>query len=440
MKFRKILLGSMVLILSLAPLAGCGSNKASEDSSGKTEITFWSSPNPTQYKFWQTMAEKFEKENSDITVKVSQMKESPSSEATIQSAVSSKTTPTLSENITRSFAAQLAESNAIVPVSDLANYDQIISERSMTESIKNWTFSDDKNYVIPVYSNPILLGWRTDILKEVGIDTIPKTYSEVLEAGKKLKEKYPDKLLWGKNDGDLADTTAWLRWFDFFPLYNAASEGNGYVSNGKFIADKSAFESVLNFTSQLAKNNLIQIGTSTDPFENGDATMMVLGPWNFSNWAEKYPELKYETNYQISAPVVPDSMSEVENPKTYADAKGVVIYANATKKEQAAAMEFMKFVYADADNDVELMEKTSLIPARDDAADNEAFSSYFEENPQMKIYASYVANSLPSMDDSRFNDIQTILGEKAWVPVLRQEITAEKAWSENKSAVEEVLK
>ena len=42
------------------------------------------------------MAAEFDKQNEDITVEVSQMKVSPSSEATIQSAIASNTAPTLS--------------------------------------------------------------------------------------------------------------------------------------------------------------------------------------------------------------------------------------------------------------------------------------------------------------------------------------------------------
>ncbi len=424
-------------------LAACGNSEdkeSSEGASGKTKITFWAAPNPTQYKYWQDMAKEFEKENENITVEVSQMKESPSSEATIQSAVASNTTPTISENITRSFAAQLADSKAIIPVNDLEHYDDIISERSMDESIKGWAFGDGSNYVLPVYSNPILLGWRKDILAEAGVDNVPTTYTETLDAAKKLKEKYPDKLLWGKSDGDLTDTTAWLRWFDFFPLYDAASDGNAYVTDGEFVADEAAFTNVLTFASDLAEEKMVQIGAATDPFENGDAVMTVLGPWNFANWAEKYPELNYQENFDVTAPMVPGDRSDVEMPKTYADAKGIVVYADATEEEQKAAMAFLNFVYSDPQHDVELMEKTNLIPARDDAVENEAFKAYFDENPEMSVYADYVSNAVPSMDDARFNDIQTILGEQAWVPTLRQEVKADQAWSDNKKAVEEVLK
>jgi len=118
MKMKKILFGATAILVGTTLLSACGGN--SEDSAAndeKTNITFWAAPNPTQLKYWQEMADEFEKQNEDITVEVTQMKESPSSEATIQSAIASNTAPTLSENINRSFAAQLAASEAILPLS-----------------------------------------------------------------------------------------------------------------------------------------------------------------------------------------------------------------------------------------------------------------------------------------------------------------------------------
>ena len=47
------------------------------------------------------------------------MKESPTSEAGIQSAIAGKSAPTMSENINRGFAAQLSESKALVPLDEI---------------------------------------------------------------------------------------------------------------------------------------------------------------------------------------------------------------------------------------------------------------------------------------------------------------------------------
>jgi len=436
MKMKKILFGATAILVGTTLLSACGGN--SEDSAAndeKTNITFWAAPNPTQLKYWQEMADEFEKQNEDITVEVTQMKESPSSEATIQSAIASNTAPTLSENINRSFAAQLAASEAILPLEQQASFDTIVEDRNMKQTIDSWKFSDDSQYVLPVYSNPILFGWRLDILNELGINEVPKTYTELLQVVDKVKDT--DKALWAKKD--LTDPTAWMRWFDFFPLYNAASEGAGFVENNKFSADETVMNNVFELMSTLADENVLRTGEATDPFENGDSIMTDLGPWTFPNWEEKYPELKFGENYTVTAPVVPDALADTEHVSTYADAKGIVMYAQATEEEQEAAMKFLSFVYSDENNDMKLLEMTSLIPARDDATENDTFKAYFEENPAMKVYAENVPYAVPAMDNEKYNDIQQVFGEQAWVPVVRGEKDAKTAVTDARTAVEGAL-
>ncbi|MCB2612758.1 carbohydrate ABC transporter substrate-binding protein, partial [Listeria monocytogenes] len=68
-------------------LTACGGGNRKSDDNGNTKVTFWSAPNPTQVKYWYEMAKSYEKETPDVTIEVAQMKESPSSEATIQSAI-----------------------------------------------------------------------------------------------------------------------------------------------------------------------------------------------------------------------------------------------------------------------------------------------------------------------------------------------------------------
>ncbi|WP_142433127.1 ABC transporter substrate-binding protein [Enterococcus mundtii] len=438
MKMKKIFLGLTTVLAGTVLLAGCGNQSTSGDSGsddGKTKITFWAAPNPTQLRYWQEMATEFEAQNDEITVEVTQMKESPSSEATIQSAIASNTAPTLSENVNRSFAAQLAASEAILPLNQQSGFDSIVEARHMDQTIESWKFSDDSQYVLPVYSNPILFGWRIDLLEELGFSEVPKTYSELLEVVEKVQET--DKALWAKRD--LSDPTAWMRWFDFFPLYNAASEGGSFVENEKFSVDEAAMTDVFDLMSQLADANVLRTGEATDPFENGDSIMTDLGPWTFPNWGEKYPELTFGENYTVTTPVVPDALADVKEVSTYADAKGIVMYAQATEEEQEAAMAFLEFVYSDDEHDMKLLEMTSLIPARDDAKENEIFAAYFEENPAMKVYAENVPFAVPAMDNEKFNEIQQAFGEQAWVPVIRGEKDAKTATADAKSAVEGAL-
>lgn len=438
-KKLKKLIGTLGLLgMLVGGLSACGKSgdkENADDATGKTKITFWAAPNPTQVKYWKEMATNFEKENENVTVEVSQMKESPSSEATIQSAIASKTAPTLSENINRSFAAQLANSKAILPLNEQTDFDAIVKGRHMDQSIEGWKFSDGNQYVLPVYSNPILFGWRLDTLKDLGFDEAPTTYSELIKVAEKLKGT--DTALWAKKD--LADPTAWMRWFDFFPLYNAASKDGAFVDDNEFVGNETAMKDVFELMNTLAKDKVLRTGEATDPFENGDSVMTDLGPWTFPNWAEKYPEMEFNKTYTVTTPVVPDDMADEEHVSTYADAKGIVMYAQATEDEQKAAMEFLKFVFENEENDMKLLEMTSLIPARDDATENETFKAYFDENPAMKVYAENVPYAIPAMDNEKYNDIQQVFGEKAWVPVIRDETTADQAYKDAKEAIEGVL-
>ncbi|AYF99940.1 ABC transporter substrate-binding protein [Lactococcus allomyrinae] len=431
MKFGKTLTISSVALASLVLLAACGNAKGN-DATGKTTITFWAAPNPTQLTFWNKMAKNYEAQHPKVEVKVSEMKNSPTSEAYIQSAIASKTAPTMSENISRSFAAQLSESKAIIPLNKQVSFDSIVKTRDMSKTIAPWKFSDGNQYVLPVYSNPIFMAWRLDKLKELGFDKAPTTYSELEAVAAKLKGN-KNLSLWAAPA--LVDPTAYQRWFDYFPLYYAASNGADWVKNGKYVADHSANKQVFELMSALAKDNVLQTGAATNPFENGNSLIEVTGAWVFANWTTQFPDLQYNKTYTITPPVVPDDMSTKGNINTYSDAKGVSIYASATKAQQKAAMDFLKFVFSDSKNDLIWLNDTSLTPARDDVTTNSTFTSYFDKNPQMKVIADMIPNAIPAIDNSKYNDIQQAFGTDSWIPVVQGKMAPEKAVAAAKTAV-----
>ncbi|WP_274653922.1 extracellular solute-binding protein [Paenibacillus humicola] len=405
---------------------------------GVTTIEFWAAPNPTQQAFWQEMAKNYEATNPNVKINVSAMKESPTSEAGIQAAIAAKSAPTMSENINRGFAAQLADSKALVPLDTLDGFQDIVSERNMSSTIGPWKFADGHQYVLPIYSNAMLFGWRLDTLKELGYSEPPKTYGEILELTKKLKAKYGDKkFLWAK--ADLADPTAWKRWFDFYMLYDAASNGNKFIEGDKFTGDDKAGQEVLTFVDDLRKEKGLLARQTTDPFENGVGTFVDIGPWTFTTWAQKYPNLKYNVNYALTMPPVPDDVDPAKS-KTFADTKGLVIYASATKAQQEAAVGFIKWVYSDAKNDAAWFQQTMLPPARDDLTSNAAFKTILDQNPQLKPYAENVPNAIPPMDNAKYNDLQTIIGEQAFNKVVKGEISPADGWANMKKAIEDALK
>ncbi|WCF08932.1 ABC transporter substrate-binding protein [Paenibacillus thiaminolyticus] len=428
---------SILLILTMvfSVLAACSKGEAPKESAdGVITIDFWAAPNPPQQAYWMEMAKEYEAVNPNVKINVSAIKESPSSEASIQAAIAGGSAPAISENINRGFAAQLARSQALVPLNTLPQFNDIVSGRNMSNTLDPWEFADGNQYVLPIYSNPMLFGWRIDILKELGYNEAPKTYSEVLDVAKKLKEKYPDKYVWGKG-ADLVDPTAWKRWFDFFMLYNAASDGNKFIDGDKFVGDDAAGVKTLEFVDNLRKEKAILAKNVTDPFESGIGIFTDLGPWTFNYWAEKFPEMKYNETYTLSLPPVPDGMNPDEA-KTFSDAKGLVIFSSVPKEQQEAAAEFIKWVYSDPKNDAKWFEKTNLPPARDDLAELPEFKSIIEQSPELELYAKSVPLGIPAIDNARYNELQTLIGQEAFNKVVLGEIDPKTGWDNMKKAIE----
>lgn len=423
-------------------LSGCAANKPAGDNSSKTSsgpvtIDFWSAPVPQQQAFWKKMADEYAKVNTNVKVNVSAMPESPSSEAGIQSAIAGGTAPTISENVFRGFGAQLAENSAIVPLDSFQGFNDIVKTRGMENIMNTWKYGDGHQYVLPVFSNPSLFLWRIDILKELGYNEPPKTYSQVIELGKKLKAKYPDKFVWAS--ADFVNTSWYKRWWDYLTLYHGASNGNAFVKGNQLVAEDKAATDVFKFFADMTAGNMLLSQKSTDPFETGLSVATQLVPFKFKAMREKYPDLKFNQKFVVAAAPVPDGV-DTNNVKTIADSKGLVIYSQASKEKQQAAFDFVKWVYSKPENDLAWLETTNLLPARDNLTNEPAFKDVLAKYPELNLYAASVKNAVPAIDSSKYVDIQTAIGEKGLVPVLSGKAAPDKAWESVKEAIKNALK
>jgi multiple sugar transport system substrate-binding protein len=400
-------------------------------------ITFWNAPNPPQGVFWTNMAKAYMAEHPNVTINVSSMPESPSSEAGIQAAIAGGTAPTGSENVFTGFGETLQSSQAIVALDQMPGWEDVIKARHMEKTIEGWKFPDGHYYAVPMYTNAMLMGWRGDILKDIGYDNPPTTFSDVVAMGQKLLEKYPDKFVWA--NASLTDDTWWQRWFDFFILYDAASNGQPLVSGNQITADDQAAIDVLTFLQDMEQNKELLTETATNPFETGMSVMGVIGPWTFSSWAEQFPELKYGDTYTLTVPMVPDGYPMGQPVDTFADAKGIVIYAQAKPEEQQAMWDFYTWVLSDENNDLAWFQQTNLPPARDDLSTNDAFKAIFDASPELIPYAAEIPNAVPPSSGAQYTDVQVSLGDEAIIPVVTGKKSPEEAWNAWKIAAESII-
>lgn len=403
---------------------------------GEVRIVFWAAPNPPQEAFWAEMAQQYMDENPNVIIDVRAMPEAPTSEAGIMAAIAGGNPPTASENIFTGFGGELQRNDAIVPLNEMEGWDDLISTRSMQQTIEGWEFPDGNYYILPIYSNAMLWSWRIDRLQELGFDEAPRTYSEIIEVGQALKQDDPNQFVWARPA--LTEDTWWERWFDFFILYYAASDGQPLITGDEITADDDAAIEVLTWLQQMAEEDLLLTQPVTDPFETGVSLATQLGPWTFAAWAEQYPDLALDENFVLTPPPVPDDHPD-EEVNTFADAKGIVIYALASEEEQQAMWEFIQWVYSDPENDLNWMQRTNLPAARDDLATDETFAPFFDENPELLAYAEALPLAVPPMEHPQFTEIQSLLGQQAVIPVILGQKEPEQAWQDWRAAVEPIL-
>jgi multiple sugar transport system substrate-binding protein len=122
---------------------------------------------------------------------------------------------------------------------------------------------------------------------------------------------------------------------------------------------------------------------------------------------------------------------------TFADTKGMVLFAQSEKKKEA--WEFMKWYFNDVQHDVAWIEATNMPPVREDLTDNEAFSAYFEAHPVVKKYAEGVVYSVPPALIAKTIEAQQIMGREMIEPIWFGTKNPDKAMEDVVKAVEKFL-
>lgn len=426
-KVSSVLLATAML-LSLTACNNSSKNAVNSTGSKTVSITFWSAPNAAQTQYWTDEANSFMTQNKDITIKVSAMSESPSSEAGITNAIASGSQPTASENITRGFAEQLASSDAIIDLSKTSAFAAIVKARSMDSIVKGWEFDGNKQYVIPLYCSPTLIAYNTKMVN----GKVPETYDDLFALQSKLGA---NQFLFYRSE--LSSSNWWECWYDFMSNYYAITK-TPFITGNKLTADDSASIKVLDYYQKLrdTKGGLLKQDAG-DAFPEGQALSYTLGSWAIPAMADKYPNFKYGTNYILGLPL---KSSSSDAGGTFGDTKGVVIYASASVAQQAAAETFISWVMTNPQSDMKLLEQCALIPARGDYDSNATFTAYFKQNPALKEYADAVKLSTPAMDNQNMTQIQTAMREDAILPLMNNQIkTGDEAWTAMKSAIQATL-
>lgn len=423
----KKLISFMLAVVMVFGLAACGKSEKNV-----INVDFWSAPNQGQYDYWSARAEAFNALNVKIgekTVKVAvqQMPETPSSEAGIQNAIATGTVPAVSENINTGFAATLADSQAVYDIQDEDWYKEIVANRAIGTAVEGWAING-KQYVIPLYINPMAFQWNVKALEVLGAE-VPTTIDEFNAVMAAFVEKKDELKAIGVEHtfyrpSLLRADQWWERWYDFQMVYQSLNGPVNWVDGNTLNFTQEGIVKTYEFIGSMG--NTIMTG-EIEPLWSADQVPVLFSinaPWEVNMLTENGKV--YGTDY-VYGPTLVENKGDTAY--SYADSKGLVFYKHESisEEEHQGAVEFISWVYNaenSAANDLEWLNVTNMMPVRGDLETNPEFASKFDELPALKGLAAYIPNAIPAMAHVKMTEIQTALSEQM-VPYIEEVLKSE---------------
>ncbi len=347
---------------------------------GIVTLTYWPAPNPQEMELADSLVRVWNRNNPTVRVRMQAIPVGQSTEEVLLAAIAANTTPDICSNIWPGALFDYTRAGGLIALDSFADFDSVMAQRMSVELLESFRSGDGRFYQIPWKTNPVMMIYNVRMLREMGYEAPPLTYSEYIDVGKKVREHFGDRVWMGQRD---IRPIWWQRFFDFYPLYLAASGGETLFKDGEINFVNEYAEEVLTFFYRIYAEGIYpRTFTHTrDPFLMEGTVTNFAGPWQIPTVQRYAPHIEIG----VSTIPVPD---DHEGPVfTYGDYKNISIFSSTDHPDEA--WEFVKFLI-EAENDLLLLEIANQIPARDDLLINPLFEEYFALNPNIVIFAEQV--------------------------------------------------
>jgi multiple sugar transport system substrate-binding protein len=171
-------------------------------------------------------------------------------------------------------------------------------------------------------------------------------------------------------------------WFDFYPLFIAASGGQQLVEDGQSQFNNPAGLAAAELWAQLYERGLTpNENYEGDAFNDQKAAMSIVGPWAIAVYGES-------VNWGVVPVPTPDGVAP-EEISTFSDEKSVGLFSAC--ENRGMAWEFLKFTTSE-DADGQLLELSGQMPMRDELPTT--YPDYFAANPAYEVFADQAARTV----------------------------------------------
>lgn len=362
---------------------GCSEHNDGRPSETKNVVTltYWPAPNPQEVQLADSIVKEWNRLHPNIQVKMQPIPVSQSTEEVLLAAIAGKTTPDVCSNIWPGALAEFTRLGGLIPLDQFPDFDSVVTSRSPADVVESLRDPSGHFYQMPWKTNPVMMFYNKRLFAESGVTTVPRTYSEFFDAAKKVTRDTNGD---GQIDVWMGERDIrpiwWQRWFDYYCMYIAASNGKTFFVNGEPNLDYKASTNVLEFFRRCYSENYFPhtFFQGGDPFLLERKATNFAGPWQIATLQTLAPHLQFGV---APIPVPDDHQGPVY---TYGDYKNIAIFS--TTKHPKEAWEFVKFL-VNATYDLMLLKIANQIPIRKDLLTNPMFREYFEKNPVMVEFA-----------------------------------------------------
>jgi multiple sugar transport system substrate-binding protein len=388
---RRKLLATTAGVLALGMTAACGGGSGSDGDGAAAAtgpIDVWLSNNPEEIAWGKAMVKEWNAAHPDEKVTAQEIPAGKTSEEVIGAAITAGNAPCLVFNTSPAAVPQFEKQGGLVPLDDFEGATDYIESRT-GDAAEQYKSPDGQFYQIPWKSNPVMIFYNKDIMKKAGLDPENPplgTYDEFQETSRKIVDSgAAEAAIWPSPGSEFFQS-----WFDFYPLFAAATGGQQLVEDEQATFDSEAGNQVADFWSTMYEEGLSPKEVyNGDSFADQKAAMAIVGPWAIAVYGES-------VDWGVAPVPTPDGMDASET-HTFSDAKNVAVYSAC--ENQGTAWEVLKFATS-KEQDGKLLEMTGQMPLRQDLQTE--FADYFEQNPEYELFADQASRTteVPNVPNS----------------------------------------
>lgn len=298
-KRGKLLCLLFATILTVGLVYGCGSSEKSVNTNGEgvIKLKVWTPEGQeVENKYYKETIENFNKENEgkiEASIELIPRANGYEYENKINAAATSGSLPDVIA-MDGPTVANYADSGIIVPIEDYFTKDDL---SDFVPSIIQQGTYQDKLYTLGTSESTVVLYYNKTMLDAAGI-TAPTslkdawTWNDVYEISKKLTKDgvYGINMSWDLGEGQIYGFAP-IIWSNGGELLSKdGKEASEYVNSNESVEALQSYE-------RFSKENLMNLQSLPNEFEEGKAAMYLMGSWEVEKLKKDYPDFKWGITY-----------------------------------------------------------------------------------------------------------------------------------------------